>query len=81
MTISNAEEPKKRRSVSRPPLPVAKAQGEEAHPVRNDERPFIVGIGASAGGLEALSLLLPGLPKNLGLSYVVVQHLSPTTAA
>ena len=43
-----------------------------------DERPFIVGIGASAGGLEALSQLLPNLPKNLGLSYVVVQHLSPT---
>lgn len=78
MTISNAEEPKKRRSVSRPPLPAAKAHGDEAHPVRNDERPFIVGIGASAGGLEALRLLLPGLPKNLGLSYVVVQHLSPT---
>ena len=43
-----------------------------------DDRPFIVGIGASAGGLEALSQLLPNLPKNLGLSYVVVQHLSPT---
>jgi two-component system CheB/CheR fusion protein len=78
MIISNAEEPKKRRAVSAPPLPTAKASGDEAHPVRSDERPFIVGIGASAGGLEALSLLLPGLPKNLGLSYVVVQHLSPT---
>ena len=44
----------------------------------SDERPFIIGIGASAGGLEALSQLFPNLPKNLGLSYVVVQHLSPT---
>ncbi|MBV5333218.1 chemotaxis response regulator protein-glutamate methylesterase, partial [bacterium] len=43
-----------------------------------EECPFIVGIGASAGGLEALSQLFPNLPKNLGLSYVVVQHLSPT---
>ena len=43
-----------------------------------DERPFIVGIGASAGGLEALCQLLPNLPKQLGLSYVVVQHLAPT---
>ena len=38
----------------------------------------IVGIGASAGGLEALSQLLPALPRDLGLSFVVVQHLSPT---
>ncbi|MBI5329142.1 MAG: EAL domain-containing protein [Betaproteobacteria bacterium] len=39
--------------------------------------PFIVGIGASAGGLEALKAVFPGLPADLGLSYVVVQHLSP----
>ena len=45
---------------------------------RPEERPFIIGIGASAGGLEALSQLFPNLPKNLGLTYVVVQHLSPT---
>ena len=41
-------------------------------------RHFIVGIGASAGGLEALTHLFPRLPTNLGLAYVVVQHLSPT---
>ncbi len=41
-------------------------------------RRFVVGIGASAGGLEALSTLLPNLPCDLGLTYVVVQHLSPT---
>lgn len=41
-------------------------------------RPYIVGIGASAGGLEALSSLIAALPTNLGISYVVLQHLSPT---
>jgi two-component system CheB/CheR fusion protein len=41
-------------------------------------RPYLVGIGASAGGLEALSALISALPANLGLSYVVIQHLSPT---
>jgi len=51
---------------------------DEPRPRVPDEQPFIVGIGASAGGLEALSQLFPNLPKNLGLSYVVVQHLSPT---
>ncbi|HYG19046.1 MAG TPA: CheR family methyltransferase [Ohtaekwangia sp.] len=37
----------------------------------------IVGIGASAGGLQASSLLLKNLPPNLGLAYVFVHHLSP----
>ena len=37
----------------------------------------IVGIGASAGGLEALELFLSHLPKGCGMAFVVVQHLSP----
>ena len=37
----------------------------------------IVGIGASAGGLEALRQLLPNLPRDTGLAFVVVQHLRP----
>lgn len=43
-----------------------------------EERNFIVGIGASAGGLEALSDLIGRLPDDLGVPYIVVQHLSPT---
>ena len=35
----------------------------------------VVGIGASAGGLEAFSELLRHLPKNTGMSFVFVQHL------
>ncbi len=38
----------------------------------------IVGIGASAGGLEALELFLSRVPKNSGLAFVIVQHLDPT---
>ncbi|MEO0469788.1 MAG: chemotaxis protein CheB [Bacteroidota bacterium] len=38
---------------------------------------FIVGIGASAGGLEALQDLFDHLPPSSHLAYVVVQHLSP----
>ncbi|MGY0197020.1 EAL domain-containing protein [Leptothrix sp. BB-4] len=41
-------------------------------------RPRLVGIGASAGGLEALKTLLPGLPVDADLTYVVLQHLAPT---
>jgi two-component system CheB/CheR fusion protein len=37
----------------------------------------IVGVGASAGGLEAFSTLLAALPEDTGMAYVLVQHLDP----
>jgi two-component system CheB/CheR fusion protein len=37
----------------------------------------IVGIGASAGGLEAIVELLGTLPATTGMAYIVVQHLDP----
>ncbi|MDB6044777.1 MAG: hypothetical protein JWM63_3328 [Gammaproteobacteria bacterium] len=37
----------------------------------------IVAIGASAGGLEALTELLAALPSKSGLAYIAVQHLDP----
>ena len=41
--------------------------------------PFpIVGIGASAGGLEALELFLRNVPKQSGMAFVIIQHLDPT---
>jgi two-component system CheB/CheR fusion protein len=39
---------------------------------------IIVGIGASAGGLEALEQFLGRVPEGSGLAFVVVQHLDPT---
>jgi two-component system CheB/CheR fusion protein len=38
----------------------------------------IVGIGASAGGLEALELFLKNIPEKSGMAFVIVQHLDPT---
>ena len=38
----------------------------------------IIGIGASAGGLEALQLFLENVPEKSGMAFVVVQHLDPT---
>lgn len=38
----------------------------------------IVGVGASAGGLEALEQFLGGVPENCGMAFVVIQHLDPT---
>ena len=37
----------------------------------------IVAIGASAGGLEAISQLLENLSPKLGMAYVIIQHLAP----
>jgi two-component system CheB/CheR fusion protein len=37
----------------------------------------IVGIGASAGGLESISALLAGIPASTGMTFVLVQHLDP----
>jgi two-component system CheB/CheR fusion protein len=38
----------------------------------------IVGIGASAGGLEALEQFFSVLPPDTGMAFIVVQHLDPT---
>lgn len=38
----------------------------------------IVGIGASAGGLEALESFFQQVPANSGMAFVIVQHLDPT---
>ena len=45
----------------------------------NDSRPSfcVVGVGASAGGIEALSELLKALPRDTGMAFVLVQHLPP----
>lgn len=42
-----------------------------------DTPPYYVGIGASAGGLEALEQFFRNVPSDTKLSFIVVQHLSP----
>lgn len=37
----------------------------------------IVGVGASAGGLEAFKQFLTALPTDTGMAFVLVQHLAP----
>ena len=46
--------------------------------VETDSQPScVVGIGASAGGLEALQQFLTFLPGDTGMAFVIIQHLSP----
>ena len=45
-----------------------------------DETPttrYYVGVGASAGGLEAISAFFKHMPVDSGLTFIVIQHLSP----
>jgi two-component system CheB/CheR fusion protein len=37
----------------------------------------VVGVGASAGGLEAFELFLKNMPKETGMAFVIIQHLDP----
>jgi two-component system, chemotaxis family, CheB/CheR fusion protein len=37
----------------------------------------VVGIGASAGGLDAFKKLLKAIPEDSGMAYILVQHLDP----
>ena len=43
----------------------------------NTDLPLIVGVGASAGGIDALSHLFDGVPSQCGMAFVVVTHLNP----
>ena len=54
--------------------PQVQAQAPKA---AQQQPPLIIGIGASAGGLEALQQFFDCMPGNSGLSFVVIQHLSP----
>lgn len=38
----------------------------------------VVGVGASAGGLEAFQRFVKAIPADSGMAYVLVQHLAPT---
>lgn len=53
-------------------------QEQEARPRQQDDSMFpVVGIGASAGGLEAFSSLLKALSPTLDMAYILVPHLDP----
>jgi two-component system CheB/CheR fusion protein len=56
------------------------ARGEAKHTGQFESggaRPVIVGIGASAGGIQALQAFFEALPEETGAAFVVVVHLDP----
>jgi two-component system CheB/CheR fusion protein len=50
---------------------------ESRQPKKTNQDFPVVGIGASAGGLDALKKLLSSIPVNSGMAFVIVQHLLP----
>jgi two-component system CheB/CheR fusion protein len=50
---------------------------ESTLPAAHADDTTIVAIGASAGGIEALTELMTHLPSNTGMAFVLVQHLDP----
>ena len=58
---------------TRPKRPLARPVSLKLLPTRFP----VVGIGASAGGLEAYKQLLGGLPTDTGMAFVLIQHLDP----
>ena len=56
---------------------LATPKEEKDHPQSSLNQFPIVGIGASAGGLEALEQFFENMPKENGMAFVVIQHLDP----
>ena len=56
----------------------ARKKSDQRKKIGDKENDFhIVGVGASAGGLEALEAFFKALPPDSGMGFVVIQHLSP----
>src|SRR6267143_2830126 len=73
MTSAGSKSPQPDESASEPPEVTAPDDFVERALL-----PFpVVGIGASAGGIEALNALFDGLPQESGMAFVVIQHLPP----
>jgi two-component system CheB/CheR fusion protein len=76
---------KKGTSKRRQPLPVkgavkkTAATGKIAPPRGPESGPaYVVGIGASAGGLEAFEQFFSHMPTDSGMAFVLIPHLDPT---
>ena len=59
------------------PVRPARAPGEPVRSPPVNHPSIVVGLGASAGGLEALQSFFSHMPADSGLAFVVIQHLSP----
>ena len=80
MTRKQKDRPKPQDQPA-PDAPPSAPEREAAAPQYVEKPFYVVGIGASAGGLEALELFLKHVPPESGMAFVIVQHLDPTHKA
>ena len=66
-----------RKSTSLPHTPVPTSTGDRAVLQKEHSGLIVVGLGASAGGLEALEEFFQNMPPESGMAYVVVTHQHP----
>jgi two-component system CheB/CheR fusion protein len=69
-------------STREPSIVEQAAPHEQAAPSERDtgtrgDGLYVVGVGASAGGLDALEQFFGAMPEDTGMAFVVIQHLSP----
>src|SRR5690349_25075506 len=57
---------------------MSELQNKDKNKERSDNLFPVVGVGASAGGLEAFKRLIRAIPENTGVAYILVQHLEPS---
>ena len=68
MTSDNPQQPTEK---------IAKSSTSTMRPNDDGQPSYYVGIGASAGGLEAIEAFIKNLPPENGLAFIIIQHLSP----
>ena len=66
------------KNASRPRRRPAPESATPSAPAAGSGSPLVVGVGASAGGLEAFTELLNHLPDDTGMAFVLIQHLDPS---
>jgi two-component system CheB/CheR fusion protein len=71
--LAGKKEPREKKSSSGKKAPAKETKKSP----RTDAFP-VVGLGASAGGLEAFETFFKNVPANSGMAFVVVTHLDPT---
>jgi two-component system CheB/CheR fusion protein len=82
--MRTADRPEKVRATRpRPERPAAATtQTASTIPAASSSTEFrIVALGASAGGLDAFRKLFDALPPNIGMAFVLIQHLDPSHAS
>ncbi|MEM8837429.1 MAG: chemotaxis protein CheB, partial [Pseudomonadota bacterium] len=71
----NLNEPEKQKPANTEPDEIAQLRDREQQ--TSTKADYVVAVGASAGGLDALEEFFRAVPARNNIAFVVIQHLSP----